>query len=195
MTDNQLLKTITLKPRNLGLLFDGYITDGFFLIKNKEKSEKLLELYISKEYKWLKKIDKNNELMEYNEYFEKRYQSLQDLYSKWKPTIEFFEGLFEEYTKYNFSNIEIKEFKIVKKNEDEHIVLKLWTNKYYILNKFFYNIIEFVYKTPLNFVSKQYSEESNNITPIAVTNAQNWEILGFIFPLLETLTDEEYNNL
>jgi len=58
MTDNKLLKRISLNPKYLGLLLEWYITDGFFLVKNKEKAEQLIELYISKEYKDLKKNDK-----------------------------------------------------------------------------------------------------------------------------------------
>jgi len=133
--------------------------------------------------------------MSYEEYFKKRYDSLIKLYSKWKQTISYFEDLFQQYTNYINDNIKIKEYKITKNEEGEYIVLKIKENEYYILDKNLYDIVKYIYKTPLNFLSKPYSSNSNNITPIALTNAINWEILGFIFPIIERLTDKDYNNL
>lgn len=178
MTIKQLLKLVqSSHPWNITLLTKWYITDNNFVIRDMNLASQLLEEYINTEYKKLVKVDTENELEPFDIYYSKRIESIKNI--NYKEKLETIEYLFNLYDYNIYENVEIIDTTLI----DDRICVKFSEYENYLIDTKYTNIVNQFFGESNDIVSKAFNSDSFNVTPIAIKDASNENIIALIMPV------------
>lgn len=203
MTDLKILNLVKKDIRNIHFLFEWIITNTHFLIKNKEIADRLIDLYIFREYKDMLKNDIKSltdkdikESAKFINYQEKRKEQLASNNTNFKTINEYIDTVITQYRNYTNDNILVSdlEHKISKSKDKNYTVFKYDSNSYYWIDNSYLELLWKYTNKKVTLYSKPYQSDNFKVSPFCWFS-EEWTFEILIMPLNLDINDYDYNHI